>query len=111
VRFLRDANLSPRLVEPLGVAGYQARYVAGLELLAATDATVFDRAANDGDVVITADSDFSTLLASRGSARPSVILLRHVAEPVPPRRSTASDRVRIHPPDRSCTATAGARDL
>jgi len=80
VRFLLDANLSPKLVERLGVAGYQARHVADLELIAATDATIFDRAANDGDVVITADSDFSTLLASRGSAKPSVILLRHVAE-------------------------------
>jgi len=65
VRFLLDANLSPRLVERLGVAGYQARHVADLELLAATDATIFDRATNDGDVVITADSDFSTLLDSR----------------------------------------------
>lgn len=80
MRFLLDANLSPRLVEQLGAAGYQARHVADLGLLAATDATIFDHAAHDGDVVITADSDFSTLLASRRSARPSVILLRQVAE-------------------------------
>lgn len=69
MRFLLDANLAPRLVERLVVAGYQARHVAGLELLAATDATIFDRAANDGDVVITADSAFSTLLASRGKCQ------------------------------------------
>lgn len=80
MRFLLDANLSPRLVESLTAAGHQARHVADLGLLAAPDAVIFDRAATDGDVVITADSDFSSLLASRGSPRPSVILLRHVAE-------------------------------
>ncbi len=42
--------------------------------------TIFDRAAMDGDVLITADSDFTNLLASRGSSVPSVVLLRQVAE-------------------------------
>ena len=41
---------------------------------------IFDRAAADGDVLITADSDFSMLLAARGAVGPSVVLLRHVAE-------------------------------
>lgn len=31
-------------------------------------------------MLITADTDFSMLLAARGSAGPSVVLLRHVAE-------------------------------
>lgn len=80
MKFLLDANLSPRLVNSLNAAGYQARHVEHLELLAAPDATIFDQAAADGDIVITADSDFSSLLAARRTARPSVILLRHVAE-------------------------------
>jgi len=42
--------------------------------------TIFDRAAADGDVLITADSDFTNLLAARGRWAPSVVLLRHVAE-------------------------------
>lgn len=80
MRFLLDANLSPRLVSRLRSAGYDARHVSDLGLLTADDSTIFERAATDGDVVITADSDFSMLLAARGSARPSVVLLRHVAE-------------------------------
>lgn len=80
MRFLPDANLSPRLVGPLTNAGYEVRHVCDLGLATADDATIFDRAEADGDVVITADSDFSMLLAARRSARPSVILLRHVAE-------------------------------
>jgi predicted nuclease of predicted toxin-antitoxin system len=80
VRFLLDANLSPQLIEGLAAAGYDVRHVDGIGLLGATDEEIFIRAATDGDVLITADSDFSMLLAARGTAGPSVVLLRHVAE-------------------------------
>lgn len=80
MRFLLDANLSPRLAEGLRAAGHSTRHVDEIGLVGVSDAEIFDRAADDGDVVITADTDFSLLLAARGSARPSVILLRHVAE-------------------------------
>jgi predicted nuclease of predicted toxin-antitoxin system len=42
-------------------------------LLGASDIQIFDRAADDGDVLITADADFSMLLGARGSAGPSVV--------------------------------------
>lgn len=80
MRFLLDANLSPKLLPALRAAGHDARHVDEIGLLGASDATIFDRAAADGDVLITADSDFSALLAARGSSGPSVVLLRHVAE-------------------------------
>lgn len=80
MRFLLDANLSPRLVSGLVEAGYAVRHVDDIGLLGASDVEIFDRAAQDRDVVITADSDFSMLLAARGSVGPSVVLLRQVAE-------------------------------
>jgi len=80
VRFLLDANLSPQLVSALTAAGHASRHVDEIGLLKASDVTIFDRAAADGDVLITADSDFTNLLAARGSSGPSVVLLRHVAE-------------------------------
>ena len=80
MRFLLDANLSPRLVSGLVEAGYAVRHVDEIGLLGASDVEIFDRAAEDRDVVITADSDFSMLLAARGSVGPSVVLLRQVAE-------------------------------
>lgn len=80
MRILLDANLSPRLVDGLKTAGHQVRHVDRIGLLGATDEEVFERAASDRDVVLTADADFSALLAARGSGRPSVVLLRHVAE-------------------------------
>jgi predicted nuclease of predicted toxin-antitoxin system len=80
VRFLLDANLSPKLVTALTAAGHATRHVDDIGLVRASDLTIFDRAAADGDVLITADSDFTNLLAARGSSGPSVVLLRHVAE-------------------------------
>ena len=80
MKFLLDANLSPRLIDVLGLAGHEAIHVASIRLLTASDTHIFDYAAASGHVIITADSDFSMLLAARGSARPSVVLLRHVAE-------------------------------
>ena len=80
MRFLLDANLSPGLGPRLTAAGYDVVHVADVGLLTDLDSTIFDHAATKGYAVITADTDFSMLLAVRGAARPSVILLRHVAE-------------------------------
>lgn len=80
MKLLLDANLSPRLVPELSAAGYDATHVAQVGLVHAADQVIFDRAATDGYTLITADSDFSMLLAARGSSAPSVVHLRHVAE-------------------------------
>jgi predicted nuclease of predicted toxin-antitoxin system len=83
MRLLVDANLSPKVAAGLREAGFEAMHVADLDLLTATDDQIFDRAVDDGFVVVTADSDFGMLLALRRSATPSVIHLRHIAE-LPP---------------------------
>ncbi len=80
MRLLLDANLSPRLAVALPTAGYDVTHVADLDLLAAPDSVIFDRAVDDGYVVVTADTDFSMLLALRRASSPSVILLRRVSE-------------------------------
>lgn len=80
MKLLLDANLSPRVAEALRAAGFEAAHVADLDLLRATDDQIFDRASELGLVVVTADSDFGTLLAMRRATSPSVVHLRHVAE-------------------------------
>jgi predicted nuclease of predicted toxin-antitoxin system len=80
VKLLIDANLSPRVAAALRDAGFDAIHVVDQELLEASDDEIFDRALEDGRVVVTADSDFGALLALRRSASPSVIQLRQVAE-------------------------------
>ncbi len=49
-------------------------------MLRAPDSVIFDRAASDGYVLVTADTDFSMLLALKQAPLPSVILLRRVSE-------------------------------
>jgi predicted nuclease of predicted toxin-antitoxin system len=80
MRLLLDANLSPTLVQRLRDAGYDVAHVGDLGLLHACDEEIFDHAATEDWVVLTADTDFTMLLALRSAGRPSVVLLRQVAE-------------------------------
>jgi predicted nuclease of predicted toxin-antitoxin system len=80
MRFLVDANLSPRLCDSLTAAEHEAAHVLHLGLLKADDSTILARAKADGSIVITADSDFATMLALTGADSPSVVQLRRVNE-------------------------------
>jgi predicted nuclease of predicted toxin-antitoxin system len=42
----------------------------------AADEVIFDRAASDQSIIVSADTDFGTLLATRSAPKPSVILFR-----------------------------------
>lgn len=69
--FLLDANLSPHLVGRLINSGYEATHVADIGLLTAPDEVIFDHAAEADLIVITADTDFSMLLALSRGSRPA----------------------------------------
>jgi predicted nuclease of predicted toxin-antitoxin system len=77
VNFLVDQALSPMVAIELGPAGHDAVHVRDLGMQAASDEEIFDQAARDGRVVVSADTDFGTLLAIRKQTAPSVILFRH----------------------------------
>jgi predicted nuclease of predicted toxin-antitoxin system len=76
MRFLVDANLSPRVTEHLRDAGHDAVHVYDLDLGTADDNDVLVAAADDERALVTADADFGALLALSGRTRPSVVLLR-----------------------------------
>ncbi|MGK2958885.1 MAG: DUF5615 family PIN-like protein [Acidimicrobiales bacterium] len=80
MKLLIDANLSPRVAEGLRDATFESTHVADLDLMRASDEEIFDRADEEGFVIVTADSDFGMLLALRRATNPSVIHMRHVAE-------------------------------
>ena len=79
MRFLIDNNLSPVLADRLNAAGHDAVHVRDYGLHAATDQVVLARARGDNRVLISADTDFGTLLAREGADRPSILLIRRLS--------------------------------
>ena len=76
MRVLIDNALSPVLATLLEQAGHNALHVRAIELHRSDDAVIFDRAAIDNRIVVSADTDFGTLLATRSAQKPSVIQFR-----------------------------------
>ena len=76
MKFLIDANLSPRVARLLNATVHEAIHVNDVGLGTAEDDVILQRAADAGEVIISADADFGAMLALRRQASPSVVLLR-----------------------------------
>ena len=80
MRFVVDANLSPKVAGYLRDGGHDAVHVAEVGLLSADDSVIMDWAREHQRVIISNDSDFGTLLAQQGAADPSFVLFRQLQD-------------------------------
>lgn len=91
MRFLVDESLQQGVADLLANAGYDAIHLGALGMLGASDGEVLAAAAREERILVTADTDFGTLLALTGAVGPSVILLRR-----PGRRAGERARAILH---------------
>jgi len=76
MKFLIDNALSSALATLLEQAGHDALHVRAIGLQRSDDTVIFDRAAAENRIIVSADTDFGALLAARSSQKPSVVQFR-----------------------------------
>lgn len=76
MKLLIDNALSPSVADRLRRAGHDVLHVRDVGKSRATDAEIIELALEQGRVIVSADTDFGTLLTLHELTQPSFILLR-----------------------------------
>lgn len=78
MRLLLDENLSEKLVPLFVAAGHDVTHVRQLGLAGTLDPDVLNLAARDDRILVSAATDFGTLLARTHATSPSFVLIRRL---------------------------------
>jgi predicted nuclease of predicted toxin-antitoxin system len=76
MKFLADMGISPRATAFLRSLGHDAVHLHEQDLGRLSDATILQKARDEGRVLLTHDLDFGELMAASGAALPSVVIFR-----------------------------------
>lgn len=76
MNFLIDNALSPIIAKGLKEAGFESMHVRDVGMSASSDPVIFEYAKQNDQIIVSADTDFGTLLALWKYSKPSVILFR-----------------------------------
>ena len=76
MKIIVDMNLSPKWVDVLTTAGWQAAHWSVFGAGNAADRTIMDFARASGSVVLTHDLDFGMILAVTHGLKPSAVQIR-----------------------------------
>jgi predicted nuclease of predicted toxin-antitoxin system len=76
LRFLIDNALSPVFPKQLQNNGHDAIHVRDLGMQTCSDEEIFDFAQKEERIIVSADTDFGTIIALRNERFPSVIIFR-----------------------------------
>ncbi|MFC2130137.1 DUF5615 family PIN-like protein [Bacteroidota bacterium] len=76
MKFLIDNALSPLISDVLNHQGFDSHHVRDYNMQDADDEVIFLRAMQEDRIIVSADTDFGTLLSTWKSEKPSFILFR-----------------------------------
>ncbi|NIM13223.1 MAG: hypothetical protein GTO45_14000 [Candidatus Aminicenantes bacterium] len=76
MKFLIDNALSPIFSKQLQNHGHDAIHVRDMDMQTCTDEEIFDFAQKEERIIVSADTDFGTIIALRNEQFPSVIIFR-----------------------------------
>ena len=79
MKFLVDNAISPLVAQILNEEGHDAKHLRDYAMQAAKDNEVFQLAAKEQRILISADADFGSILALQNWTGPSFILFRGIS--------------------------------
>jgi predicted nuclease of predicted toxin-antitoxin system len=89
MKLLVDNAISPSVARRLAAAGHETLHVRDIGMAAASDEEILSFAEREDRVVVSADTDFGTLLTLRRKPKPSFVLLRGDVERRPETQAEA----------------------